>query len=137
MTAKEYLSRYRYINLNIGSKVEQRKRLLELATCVSPSNGGSSGKAADRVGNVVSKIADLEAEINEQIDKLVDTKREIEETISQVQNERLRLILTERYINGKRWEVIAVAHNIELRWLYRLHGKALKEVSKIIADIDH
>ena len=87
---------------------------------------------SDRVGVAVAKIATLEQEINNEIDELSKVKSEIEETIAAVSDERLRLILTARYINCNRWEQIAVIQNIELRWLYRLHGRALSEVSKII-----
>lgn len=80
----------------------------------------------------VAKIATLEQEINAEIDELIRVKAEIEHTISAVADERLKLILIARYINCNRWEQIAVMQNIELRWLYRLHGRALSEVSKII-----
>lgn len=134
MTAKEYLSRYHLINIRINQKIDQQRQLRELATNISPSSGGghSSSGVSDKVGMAVAKIATLEQEINAEIDELIRVKAEIEHTISAVADERLRLILIARYINGNRWEQIAVMQNIELRWLYRLHGRALSEVSKII-----
>ena len=128
MTAKEYLSRYHLINIRINQKIDQQRQLRELATNISPSSGGGhSSGVSDKVG-----IATLEQEINAEIDELIRVKAEIEHTISAVADERLKLILIARYINCNRWEQIAVMQNIELRWLYRLHGRALSEVSKII-----
>lgn len=107
--------------------------LIRLATNISPSSGGGhSSGVSDKVGTAVAKIATLEQEINTEIDELIRVKAEIEHTISAVADERLRLILIARYINCNRWEQIAVMQNIELRWLYRLHGRALSEISKII-----
>lgn len=105
----------------------------KVATNISPSSGGGhSSGVSDKVGTAVAKIATLEQEINTEIDELIRVKAEIEHTISAVADERLRLILIARYINCNRWEQIAVMQNIELRWLYRLHGRALSEISKII-----
>ena len=133
MTAKEYLSRYHLINIRINVKIDQQRQLRELATNISPSTSEGHGSGvSDRVGVAVAKIATLEQEINNEIDELIRVKAEIEHTISAVADERLRLILTARYINCNRWEQIAVIQNIELRWLYRVHGRALSEVSKII-----
>lgn len=133
MTAKEYLSRYRLINIRINQKIDQQRQLRELATNISPSAGeGHSGGVADKVGSAVAKIATLEQEINAEIDELIRVKAEIERTISAAADERLRLILIARYINNMRWEQIAVTQNIEPRWLYRLHGRALREIEKII-----
>lgn len=134
MTAKEYLSRYRLINVRINMKIDQQRQLRELATNISPSssNGGHSSSVSDKVGTAVAKIATLEQEIDAEIDMLVKAKAEIERTIADISDERLRLILFARYINCMRWEQIAVTQSIELRWLYRLHGRALREVEKII-----
>lgn len=133
MNAKEYLLRYHFINIRINQKIDQQRQLREFATNISPSSGGGhSSGVSDKVGMAVAKIATLEQEINAEIYELIRVKAEIEHTISAVADERLRLILIARYINCNRWEQIAVMQNIELRWLYRLHGRALSEISKII-----
>ena len=134
MTAKEYLSQYRYINININSKIAQQQRLRELATCVSPSSegGGHSSGVSDRVGNITAKIADLDAEINAEIDKLVDVQRDILQTISKVSDDCLRIILTERYINCRTFEQIAVTVNYSYKQTCRLHGQALVAVKNVL-----
>ncbi len=133
MTAKEYLNRYRRLNAYIDCKVEEVAQLRELATRLKPSAMfDKNGNTTDKVGRTVAKIVDLEAEINSQIDELIIIREEIVKTIEQVQDERLRAILTKRYINGDKWEQIAVDMSIDLRFIYRLHGRALQKIK-----IDH
>ena len=133
MTAKEYLSQYRYINTNINSKKAQKQRLSELATCVSPpSDGGGHSGVSDKVGSTVAKIADLDAEIKAEIDKLVDVQRDILQTIGKVDNECLRTILTERYINCWTFEQIADDIHYSYKQTCRLHGKALIKVKNVL-----
>lgn len=131
MTAKEYLQQYRNLDVRINAKLEQVARLRELATKVSPSqsDGGHGGGVSDRVGNIVSKIVDYENDINAEIDRLMDLKCEIEKLIDSVTETALHDILELRYINLKKWEEIAVTLRIDLRWVYRLHGRALKKLT--------
>ena len=134
MTAKEYLSQYRYINININNKIAQQKRLRELATCVSPSSGGCGHNSgvSDKVGSLCAKIADLDAEINAEIDKLVDEQKDIMQTISRIDDERLRVILTERYIGCKTFEQIADDIHYSYKQTCRLHGQALICVQDVL-----
>lgn len=129
MTAKEYLKQYAELDAEINCKLEQLAKLRALSTSIpAPSGGGSSGSPSDRTGRITEKIVDLENEINAKIDRLVDLQKEIEEIIEAVEDSRYRIILTERYINRKKWEDIADILHIDLRWLYVLHGRALNEI---------
>jgi len=132
---KEYLSQYRLLDVKINEKLEEQVRLRELATKITPQNrsgGGGGGEISDRVGKTTARIIDLENEINDDIDKLLDLKAEITAVIETVEDEVLQLILLMRYINLKKWEYIAEKLNLEIRWLYRLHGRALEKVKLTI-----
>ena len=135
MTAKEFLSQARYLDARIKSKIRQVADLNELAARAtttltgmphSPNHGRSS------MAHCVAKIVDLQTEINADIDALVDLKRDILETIKAVENVEMQTILEKRYLCFQSWEQIAAGMNYDIRWLYRLHGKALKEVEDII-----
>ena len=41
-------------------------------------------------------------------------------------------ILEKRYLCFQSWEKIAAAMDYDIRWLYRLHGKALEEVQELL-----
>lgn len=45
----------------------------------------------------------------------------------QLEDGRFRAVLTERYLNNKRWEQIAVDMNYTYRNVIKIHGKALQQ----------
>ena len=85
--------------------------------------------AADRIGGIVAKIADLDAKVNAEIDRLVDLKSEIWTAIDKVEDSTLRLILQKRYLETKSWEQISDDIGYTDRHVRGLHGIALQHVS--------
>lgn len=137
MTPKEYLLQYRDAVRRATAAQDHLDELRAMAERITPNYGGSGGgthQTGDKLGAAVAKIVDAETKVDSEIELLISTEREIERAIDSVEDERLRNILYRRYICGDKWEVIAVALNIEYRWLLRLHGRALQEVQK---KIDH
>ena len=135
MNAKEYFSQAKYLDNLINSKIKQVGQLNDLAHKATSTltgmphnpNGGRSTMA-----DAVVKIVDLQMEINADIDRLVDLKRDILETIKAVPNQEYQVILEKRYLCFESWEKIADNMSYDIRWLYRLHGKALEEAQKIM-----
>lgn len=135
MTAKEYLSQAKYLDDRINSKIRQVADLNELATKATTTLTGmphNPNHGRSTMVDCVAKIVDLQVEINSDIDALVDLKRDIMETIKAVDNVEMQTVLEKRYLCFQSWEQIAAGMNYDIRWLYRLHGKALKEVEGII-----
>ena len=54
---------------------------------------------------------------------------------SQLEDERHRVILRERYINGLSFREIAKIVGYTERHLHRIHGEALVEFQKILNDV--
>lgn len=79
---------------------------------------------------IVDRIADLQAEINREIDNLVRLKTEIRSKINALDDYRYIAILTEYYINCQRWEDIAESMEMSVRHTLRLHGEALQAFRK-------
>ena len=88
----------------------------------------SSTKQLSPMENAVTKLIDLEHEINGDIDQLVDLKREIAGLIISVHDPSHRILLEMRYLGGNTWEEVSSQMGYELRWVYRLHDRALQEV---------
>ena len=135
MTPKEYLEQAIYLDQRINSKLTQAENLRSLATKVTTVYSDSPHNPApdcQRLEKTIAKIIDLENDINKDIDKLVDLKKEITETINSVPDLRHRTILEMRYLSFRTWEQIAVALSLDLRWVHRLHSKALQKIK-----IDH
>ena len=124
---KQYLLRYRQAEREVRLLMEEKERLLALATRVTPSLSGEAhgSGGGDRVGTATEKIIQCEEEINRAIDYAVDIRSEIKGAIATVPDWKLREILTRRYILGQKWEQIAWEMHLEFRWVRRLHGRAI------------
>ena len=134
MTVKEYLSQAKFLDQRINSKIQQVAALNDLATKATSTLTGmprNPNHATSSMEEAITKIIDLQAEINRDIDTLVDLKRDLSATIKAVDNTEYQTVLEKRYLCFLSWEQIAVDMGYDLRWLYRIHGKALEEVKTI------
>ncbi|WP_283673596.1 hypothetical protein [Butyricicoccus sp. Marseille-Q5471] len=130
MTAKTYLSQARYLDMRIKSKLQQIDSLNELATtCTSVLTGMPRNPSASvsRMADAVCKIVDLQADINHDIDMLVDLKKEIMGVIKAVENPEYQTLLEKRYLCFLSWEKIAVDMGYDLRYIHKLHTRALED----------
>ena len=135
MTAKEYLLQAKYLDQQINNKICQLRMLNDLATKVTytmTGMPGGFGERASKQDSVVTKIIDFQKEINADIDRLVDLKREILISIQALNSVEYQLVLEKRYIMFEKWEKIAADMNTDIRNIYRIHGKALLELEKIL-----
>ena len=130
MNAKEYLSQAFRLDQKINSKLEQVSKLRNLSMKASGlrlAERISGTKEHSLMESALVKMIDLEYEINADIDRLVDLKREIANLIDRIGDPSYRLLLEMRYLGGNTWEDISIRMGYDLRWVYRLHGKALIE----------
>ena len=84
---------------------------------------------AKSMEDVICRIADLETEINQDIDALVDFKQEMMGVIKAVSNLEYQTLLELRFLCFKTWEQIAVAMDYSIQHIYRLRDKAVKEIT--------
>lgn len=133
MQVKEFLNKIRHIDMMIDCKCGQIKDLRDRLTSISCPMGEKvqSTKDPDKFTDPVSKIIELEQEINEDIDKLIDLKRVARKVIEQLDNEVEKMILYKRYFENKTFEQISVEMNYSWRQIHRLHGSALHNFSKV------
>lgn len=130
MTAKEYLSQAKFLDQRINSKIQQVAALNDLATKATSTLTGmprNPNHATSSMEEAITKIIDLQAEINQDIDTLVDLKRDLSATIKAVGDTEYQTILEKRYLCFLSWEQIAVDMGYELRYLHKLHSRALSE----------
>ena len=138
MNAKEFLNRAFYINQRIDSKVEQIAMLNALANKVTTSYSmapASGSHNNHKMEDTIIKIVLMEEEINKDIDELLDARIEIYKAISSVGNHEYRLILEFRYLCFYSWDEIAEKMNCSHSNVYRVHGEALKEFSKVCSKL--
>lgn len=134
MTAKEYLSQAYRIDQRINSKIEQIASLRELSlkatTTLSDMPKGTRNVHSKE--KIITKMMDLENEINADIDELVDIKQTIVSVIKAVDNTEYQTLLELRYLCFKQWEQIAVTMGYSLHHLYKIHNAALKICAEIL-----
>lgn len=128
MTKKEYLSQAYRLDQRINSKLDQVASLNGLATKCTitlsdmPHNPNHSTFTME---DAVSKIVDLQSEINHDIDHLIDLKREMVKVIKAVNSTEHQTLLELRYLCFKTWEQIAVDMGYNVRHVYRIHDEAV------------
>ena len=95
MKAKEYLGQAYRLDQRINSKLEQIASLNELAMKCTSTLTGMPRKHDCSISKieVVSKIVDLQEEINRDVEKLVDLKREIVWRIKAVDDTEYQTLL--------------------------------------------
>lgn len=133
MTAKEYLSQAYRLDRRIDSKLEQLSALRDTttkATSVMNDVVVSRSRNMQSLQDTIAKIVDMERELDHDIDQLVDLKRDITRLIKLVNNPQYQLILEMRYLTYKSWREIADQLEVDERYIYKLHGLALKEFEK-------
>ena len=134
LSAKDYLSQAYRIDQRINSKIEQVQSLRALAEKATStlSNAPTSGtRNIHRMENIIAKMVDLESEINTDLNYLIDLKHEIVTVIKCVESPELKTLLELRYLCFKTWEEISVSLHLDIRWVHRLHNRALCEVDII------
>lgn len=137
MTAKEYLSQARFLDIRIKSKIQQIESLNDLATsctAVISDMPRNPNRGSTKMADAVMKIIDLQEEIKKDMNELVELKREIMGVIKSVSNIEYQTLLEKRYLCFLSWEKIAVELGYSIQHTYRMHDAALKEIGDISKD---
>lgn len=132
MTAKQYLSSLKLLNIKINHKLQEVEELRAL----SFSTGGlaadnervqTSPSGDGRQIALVNRYVDMEMEINQLIDKYVDRKDKIINEIHQLEDARYVEILFKRYVEFKTLTSVAMEMAYDYSHIRRLHARALED----------
>ena len=135
MTVKDFLNRIKKIDLLIDVKVKEVSALRNRLTNVTANTEKErvqTRKIGDNFADTISKIVDLENEINADIDVLVEYKSRARKLIEKLDDDVLKVILYDRYFRGCTFEEIAVEIGYSWRHTCRLHGFALQKLNHVI-----
>ncbi len=128
------------MNLNVVRKIDNLIRVKELeqvdlinsflrSPVTSPDKIQTSITNTTEEKNI--KIAELGAEINEQIKQLIEEKKKLSKLIDQLENPDEITVLNLRYVQLKSYEEIAEFIPCSLQNVYRIRKKAIKSLKKI------
>ena len=142
MTAKEYLRQIAVLDAKIKrrqTEIEELKTAATHITTVFDENKiQSSGRADDKIANIVTRWIAMEHQVAEMLEQLIDLRHKIIGEIHQLTDDRYIRILEMRYVDRETFEQIAVNMQYDIRWIYRLHGYALQEfANKHLASESH
>lgn len=130
METKEYLQQIgRYDRLINNKLVEfaQYRSMACSASAVKNDERVQSSPSYDTMDKIVSKIEQMENEIDMLVDRYIDNKRIIISQIDSMSDEMTYQILFSRYVEQKTFEKMAIEMNYCYKQIIRRHGKALQE----------
>ena len=134
MTAKEDLSRLRSIELRLMVEANEIEALSDMATHITSAINSdgihTTGATSDKLGNCVSRLVDLQRDIDSDILMLEKVRGEIIASLDNVPNDKYRELLRMRYVGHMTFEEIAIAMDMSWRHTVRLHGRALQDFSE-------
>lgn len=133
MTAKEYLSQAYKLDCEIRVRQAEIEAMRSALYGKATRYDSIGGKPADNsLEKAIARVIDRERELNREISNMIAKKEEIATVIRKVGDARLRELLMRRYLSFEKWERIADGLGVDLRYVFKLHDKALNEIRKII-----
>ena len=123
---KEYLNGYREAKRREKRILEQiqRLRLDKMFPCIQNDDMPHGHNQSD-LSDYAVKMDELMEELKKERLQAVEEYNEIYKTISRLESENEKEVLVRRYINGDKWEEIAVKMNYGYRHIHKIHGSAL------------
>lgn len=131
-TPKEYLRQLRTAEIKIEQKEEELERLKSSLESISTGTDGERVQTTprDRLSEEITRIVDLEKEINSDLGAMLMLRNKIINEIQSMDNPVYINILYKRYVEYKSLEEIAVEMNYSYRQIKRLHGISLQGFRK-------
>ncbi len=127
----KYLIQYKYLNKEIDRKINQledwKNKIYNITGTLSDMP--RSNNRTNVIENGIVAMDEIESNINSDIDNLVKLRAEIETKIEGIGDLRLRELLKCRYIDCQTWEEIAYKNGYSWRHVFRMHEKALDEIT--------
>lgn len=132
MTAKQYLRQLTNLELNIrilSEEIEERRsRLTSTAAPILGDRVQTSPK--DVFASMMAALADKEVA---QADLILIYEQKRDEIVTQIlgMDDAVQgRVLYERYVQRKRWEVIADGMHYSIQRIFQIHGNALVEFAR-------
>lgn len=130
MTVKEFLNDVRRQHARVEACKERLKEIeCEVISLKSPQLGDKiQSNNVKSLDEVICRLELKRAETSREFVRLMDMQDKAEALISCEKNHDRWAVLYRRYILNQKWEKIAVEINLDLRWIYRLHGQGLVDL---------
>lgn len=141
MTPKEQLRQISTLN----QRIDQRLKLIEYYMEQAERMGGamsqvgaiSGTKEQSPMERWVDKAVDLAKDLEAEVEALRMERRLVGGIVDRIENPKYKQVLELRYfsIHPPTWEQIADDMGLDVRWVYRLHGEALKSYAQVTTPV--
>ena len=128
---KAYLKDFRKLGIEIDRMIEEYERLYSWATRITPTLSDLPGAhgSSDKMPATVERMIGINEGINRKIDEYIARREAIYAAIEALEDSMLRTLMGLYYLNGLTWGEVAEKLGLDIRWVYRLHGKALASLT--------
>ncbi|MDO5715748.1 MAG: hypothetical protein Q4P25_04155 [Tissierellia bacterium] len=125
------LSKYKWLSKELDSKLAELEKWKSRLTAANATytDMPSSHYRSDKMSEGIASIIDIKATLEQDIKDLIRERDNIYHKINGVNNEQLKHILRQRYIDGLTFEMMAVQNDRSWRHIHRLHELALDEIN--------
>lgn len=134
MKAKDFLKSVEKQDTIINNKLIEKAQWKAIALGVTANTEGErvqSSGSQSKMADAITRCVDMEREIDRLVDELVDLKRDVTSVIEKL-NATEYDVLHKRYIQYMSYYEIADAKNRDYNWVTTVHGRALKNVQRIL-----
>ncbi len=134
MKAKDFLLQLSKLDKLIENKTVEKVQWRSVATSVTAQVGGERVQSSGNPHKITDAIAtylDLEKEIDRFLSEQIQKKKDIISIIEQL-NPTEYDVLHKMYVQYKDLQEVADKYNKSYSWVTTVHGKALKNVQKIL-----
>ena len=141
MTPKEQLRQISTLN----QRIDQRLKLIEYYMEQAERMGGALSLVGSVTGTKeqspmerwVDKAIDLARDLEAEVEALRAERRLVGGIVDRIENAKQKQVLELRYFSPQpmTWEEIAEKMGLDVRWVYRLHGEALKSYERVTTPV--
>ena len=130
---KEYLWQVYKLDKRLQREQLKLEKVRSSVEYRSPAFDGIGGHGSgDKLSEAVARIVERSQRVDTLAAQYTQKYEEVERSIRSVDDDTLEEVLELRYLQYMKWEDIASTINRDLRWVYRLHGKALAKIKLTI-----
>ena len=135
MNAKDYLLQYKLMTAKIERAEQDLREIREERSSISVNLDGMprGTDLSERTAKLAVMLADMERELIYMRSKAWRVRMDIIRTLGKLTNPTHFNLLHFRYIDGYKWEKIAVEMNYSYQWVAdTLHKSALHELEEVL-----
>lgn len=132
MTVKEFLTKVRRQNSVLLTYERELSELrLRMVNISSPGFGDKvQTNHISSLDEIIEKMEAQADKVNRKWDACKEMKDQAKTLIDKEPDEDRRCVLYRYYIICQSWEQIAVDMHLSIRWITKLHGRALQDLEK-------